>query len=200
MKKFVENVLKNVKRKTDFGAMTMRPIRAALSIRTLTHRIHHVRFRKRDNGNRDGAAPKYFPRVGRGCFEGDDSVIELCSNRPRTYGHTHEFALDVAVLLERLVGDPGDVALDHDPVLLLGARQRRLVLHEAHHYRVERVQNGMLARYIVFAFRATDGKTTNARVKYLRNANARRCRVQRQCVTYILVRCAISGQVRMMYA
>lgn len=75
---------------------------------------------------------------------------------------THELALDVAVFLQHPVRDARDVAFDGHPVRFGVASQRRFVLHEAHHDRIERVQDGTLARHGVLAPRTVDGHDENA--------------------------------------
>lgn len=89
-----------------------------------------------------------------GGFSAPTTVSSSC----RRYGvtklcaiTTHELALDVAILLQHPVRDARDVAFDGHPVRLGVARQRRFVHHEAHHDRIERVQDGTLARHVVLA-------------------------------------------------
>lgn len=84
---------------------------------------------------------------------------------------THKFTLNVPVLLQRPVRYARDVPLDGHPVLLFGARQGRLVLHEAHHHWVERVQDGPLACHAVIVPQAAWSTCENHRRKRQKKKN-----------------------------
>lgn len=94
----------------------------------------------------------------------------------RSIYFTHKFALNIAVLLESLVGDTRDVPLDGNPIFLWVAGQRWLLLDKFHHDRVKRVQNRVWTCYIVFNFQTwvkKNKKTTLIILSY--HNKSRRC-------------------------